>query len=260
MKVDIFTDGACSKNGQEGAAASWACWFPEQKDISKAERVPENELQTNQRGELMAIAKAVEIAEEHFSESLDEVELKIHTDSMYSKNCLTTWLPGWIRNDWKNSQGNTVAHRDLIEDTVNRLARFKSYTLTYVKAHTGKDDYASKNNHIVDRMAAKVIEPPSDDSPVFSPILTNKKVSIEGLPLQLMGPPVAEKELTEWCMSNLAKLDKEALNSALLSALTKSLKKRGFEVTKQRLHRETLYRLKTDKGLIKEKVVINKEE
>jgi ribonuclease HI len=257
MKVDIFTDGACSKNGQAGAAASWACWFPEQKDISRADRVPEDELQTNQRGELMAIAKAVEIAEEHFSESLAEVELKIHTDSMYSKNCLTTWLPSWIRNDWKNSQGNTVAHRDLIEDTANRLARFKSYTLTYVKAHTGKDDYASKNNHIVDRMAAKIIEPEMKE---VVPVTTNKTVSIEGLPLQLMGPPVTERELTEWCMSNLGKLDKDSLNTALLAALMKTLKKKGFEVTKQRLHRDTLYRLKTDNGLIKEPVVINKEE
>jgi hypothetical protein len=46
----------------------------------------------------------------------------------------------------------------------------------------------------------------------------------------------------------------------LLSALSKTVKKKGFEVEKQRLHRSVLYRLKTDTGLVKEGVVITKEE
>lgn len=256
MKLEVFTDGACSRNGQHGAKASWACWFPEYKDISKAERVPENEQQTNQRGELMAIAKCAEIAETRFSECLSEVELKIYTDSMYSKNCLTTWLPSWLRNDWKNSQGQPVAHRDLIEATSNRLAKFGSFMITYVKAHTGKDDYHSKNNHIVDRMAVQVIDP---DEPLKE-ITSNKDDPISDCPLRLMGPPVSEPDLVNWCMSNLNKLDTSALNAALLSALGKTVKKKGFDITKQRLHRSTLYRLKTDNGLIKEEVVVVKEE
>lgn len=254
MHIDVYTDGACSKNGKEGARAAWAMWFPYNKQLSKAARVPEEESQTNQRAELMAISEAVKAVENSFDPQ--EVDFKIYTDSMYSKNCLTTWLPGWVRKDWKNSQGEPVVHRDLIEDTANRLSRFKSYTISYVKAHTGGSDSPSVNNAIADKMAVEVLNP-KDKAPE---VKTNKEVPIEGMPLELMGPPIDETLLSTWAFNNVDKLDRESLNSALLSALGKTLKKKGFELVKQRLHRRVLYRLKTDSGLISEGVVIVKEE
>lgn len=255
MKVDVYTDGACSKNGKKDAQAAWAFYFPEHKSLSKADKVPADQLQTNQRGELMAIAEAVKVAESSFD--LSETELKIHTDSMYSKNCLTTWLPSWVRNKWKTSQGSDVQHRDLIEETANRLTRFKSFSIVYVKAHTGGADAESKFNHIVDRMAVKILNPETPDTPK---ILSNTQDPFSDCPLKLMGPPVDEKELVNWCLSNLTKLDQSALHSALCSAFVKTVKTKGFDVTKQRLHRNTLYRLKTDTGLIKEGITVTKEE
>jgi ribonuclease HI len=253
MKVEVFTDGACSKNGKKGAKASWAFYLPEHKQLSKAERVPETESQTNQRGELMAISEAVKTIEVAFPSG--ETDLKIYTDSMYSKNCLTTWLGSWVRNNWKTSQGGDVVHKDLIEETVSRLSRFKSYNFTHVKAHTGGVDDISRNNHIVDRMATNVLNP---DEP--KEIASNTAEALEECPLKLMGPPVPESEILEWCLSNLNKLDQTEVNKAILSAFSKTLKLKGFEVEKQRLHRSTLYRLKTDSGLIKNTVTITKEE
>lgn len=252
--MEVYTDGACSGNGQKGAQAAWAAYFPGNKHLSKAARVPEGQSQTNQRAELMAISEAVKTVEEAFNSQ--EVDLKIYTDSMYSKNCLTAWLPGWVRKDWKNSQGEAVSHRDLIEDTASRLSRFKSYTISYVRAHTGGSDEQSKNNHIVDRMAVEVLNPKD----AIHEVKSNKEVPIEGIPLELMGPPLDEGPLTSWLVKNIDKLDKDSLNTALLSALGKTLKKKGFELVKQRLHRRVQYRLKTDSGLINEGVSIIKEE
>jgi ribonuclease HI len=254
MKVEAYTDGACSKNGKKDAQASWAFYFPEHKSISKAARVPENQTQTNQRGELMAISEAVKAAEIAFP--VDDTELKIYTDSMYSKNCLTTWLPSWVRNKWKTSQGGDVMHRDLIEDTANRLSRFKSFNVSYVKAHTGGSDEESRNNHIVDRMASNIINPEEE----IKEVVSNGEEAIDGCPLKLMGAPVPEKELVTWCLSNLCKLDESFLNAALISAFSKTVKKKGFEVEKQRLHRTVMFRLKTESGLIKEEITIVKEE
>jgi ribonuclease HI len=176
---------------------------------------------------------------------------------MYSKNCLTTWLPSWTRNKWKTSQGGDVQHRDLIEDTANRLSRFKSFNIQYVKAHTGGADEQSKCNHIVDRMATKVLCP---EDALPKEITSNTQDPFENCPLKLMGPPVSEKELVEWCLSNLNKLDQSSLATALCTVFSKSVKSKGFEVTKQKLHRSTLYRLKTDSGLIKEGITVVKEE
>lgn len=245
VAVSIYTDGACTNNGKVGARASWAYYYPDNKSLSNSGRVPNEDLQTNQRGELMAISEAVKSAELNYN--VHETSLTIFTDSTYSKNCLTIWISNWIKNKWKTSQGGDVSHRDIIEDTVNRLSRFMSFTITYVKAHTGEND----NNSIVDKMATQVLEKTERI------ITSNKEIAIEGLPLEIMGPPVYEDDLVAWCLENFKLLDKKSLSTALLTSLTKTLKKKGYIIEKQRLHRTILYRLKTD-GLIKE-VVVNKQ-
>ena len=105
-------------------------------------------------------------------------------------------------------------------------------------------------------MASRVITPEEDIKEVES----NGEEAIEGCPLKLMGAPITEKDLVSWCLSNIDKLDEDFLKSALISAFSKTVKKKGFEVEKQRLHRTTLFRLKTESGLIKEEVTIVKEE
>jgi ribonuclease HI len=251
MKVRVFTDGACSNNGKVGAKASYACWFPEHKELSKSGRVPEEQLQTNNRGELMAIQEAVKILETKFP--VDETEITIYTDSMYSKQCLTEWIIGWQIDNFKN---NTIKNRDIIEDTVSRLPKFKSHCITHIRAHTGNDDDLSKNNEIVDRMAVAVLNPEVAEVKI---IHTNQAKPIEGLPIDLMGPPVSGRILTDWCRNHLNKLDKEDLDTALIAVLTKILKKRGFILEKQRLHKSAVYRLLAN-NLIAEGAKIIKEE
>jgi hypothetical protein len=68
------------------------------------------------------------------------------------------------------------------------------------------------------------------------------KVEVNG-PLQMMGPPVSETQLYNWCMANLKELDPVILRTSIISAYTKSMKKNGYEVTKQKLHRTNEYRL-----------------
>jgi len=254
MKIKVFTDGACSNNGKKGAKASYAYWFPDHKELSHAEIVPEDQMQTNQRGELLAISEAVKKVETNFP--ANEIDLHIYTDSTYCKNCLTSWLPTWIRTDWKNSKGAPVAHRDLIEDTSVRLSKFNSYVITYIAAHTGKEDEDSKNNDIVDKMAVRVLTPEEE----VKIVTTNKQVAIEGLPIFLMGPPVSEHVLLNWCFDNLDKLDQSLLNAAVIGTLSKTLKKNGFDLSKQRLHRSNMYRLSSANHLIAEPAVIKKEE
>jgi ribonuclease HI len=250
MKVVVYTDGACSKNGKIGAEASWAFYYPENTSESESGRVVGE--QTNQRGELMAIHNAV--AKTVVISDPNDTEFTIYTDSMYSKNCLTNWVQGWINKNWMTSQGKAVCHRDLIEPTVKSLARFKSFNITYVAAHTGGSDEQSKNNDIVDRMATAVI---AGEVKIVS---SSTQHAIEGLPLMLMGPAVSDSTLIDWCRKNQDKLDMSALNAALISALTKTVKLRGFDLVKQRLHRSTMYKLISENHLIVNSSNIVKEE
>ena len=253
MKIVVFTDGACGSNGKKSAKAAWGVWFPDHKEFSDAQVVPADQQQTNQRGELMAISQAVQIIEKNFPY---DVDIHIFTDSDYSKNCLTTWLPSWLSNNWKTKANKDVCHRDLIEETSTRLSKFNSFTITHVDAHTGGDDYNSVNNAIVDKMATKVLNPEAE----VKVITTNTQVALEGLPLTLMGPPVSDIVLHKWCRDNLDKLDQASLDAALVSALSKTVKKKGFEIIKQKLHRSTQYRLVSANHLISEGTTIIKEE
>ena len=192
--VRVYTDGACSKNGKEGSKASFACWFPDHKELSKSGRIPDDQPQTNNRGELYAILQAVKIVEENFP--VEETKLEIYTDSQYSKNCLTVWLPGWIANGWKTSQNTPVQNKDLIEETTGLLKKF-TYSISYVQAHAG-----IKDNEIVDRMAVAVLNPEVENVKI---IHTNMEKPIEGLPIDLMGPTVSQDILINWCRDNLDK-------------------------------------------------------
>lgn len=259
MKIRVFTDGACSKNGQQGAKASYAFWIPEHKELSKADFVPAEDPQTNNRGELLAIYKGVQCIYDNFP--AEEVDLQVYTDSMYSKNCLTVWLPGFIERNWKTSgykgsASSDVKNRDIIEESTTLLSKFKSYILTYVAAHTGADDELSKHNEMVDRMAVAVLNP---EVATVKIVHTNTQKAIEGFPVEMMGPPVAEGVLIQWCRRNLDKLDEDTLNTALLQVATKTLKKNGFNLEKQRLHRSNIYRL-TANNLIAEGTKVVKEE
>jgi ribonuclease HI len=252
----VFTDGACSNNGKEGAKASYACWFPENQELSKAGRVPDDHPQTNQRAELMAIHEAIKIMQENFP--ADQLEIQIYTDSSYAKNCLTEWILTWISPEcnWKNSKGGPVVHRDIIEDAFNRLSKFKSYMITWVKGHSGKNDELSKHNEKVDRMAVAVLDPSVMDAKL---VHTNTAKPLEGLPIDIMGAPVTHHVLVNWCRENLDKLHDEDVDNALLTALTKTLKRHGFNLDKERKHRHNMYRL-TANNLIVESTNVIKEE
>jgi ribonuclease HI len=253
MNLRVFTDGACTQNGKQGARASYACWFPDQPDWSVASTVPVDQAQTNQRGELLAIQTAVNVALARCGTPA-ETTLQIYTDSMYSKNCLTTWLPSWLKNDWKTSDGKPVSHRDIIEDVSMKLPRFQQYIFTHVRAHTGKQDELSRHNAEADRLAVQALHVPSS-APSTPKVVSTTTTLFPDLPLAMMGPPIEDKLLAKWCETHLHLLDPAAVKSALLMAFQKTIHKNGYDLEKQRLSKSTLIRLIARSQLIKESSV-----
>ncbi len=230
----VFTDGACSANGKPGAKAGYAVWFPDHRQLSMSERVPESCAQTNQRAELAAIHKASLLLEEN---GFHDEDIVIYTDSDYSINCLTKWIPGWVSRNWKTAAGSDVLHRDLIEDTSKRLAKFKSYRFVHVRSHTGGEDDLSKNNDIVDRMARRTI-----DETVKEVVHPAEDSLFEGCPLRLLGPPVAQSEVLDWMRTHLTQLDSAVVNKHLLKAFAELCKGRDVTLTKQTIQRTPMLR------------------
>jgi ribonuclease HI len=44
-----------------------------------------------------------------------KLDVKIYSDSRYAVNCMNTWIYRWVQNGWKNTKGNEVCNRDLIQ-------------------------------------------------------------------------------------------------------------------------------------------------
>ncbi|KAJ2768390.1 hypothetical protein IWQ56_002292 [Coemansia nantahalensis] len=137
----VYTDGASSRNGQHGARAGVGVYFGCGDARNVAERL-EGPRQTNQRAELTAIVRALQIAD-------PAKRLHICTDSVYSIKCLTEWFPKWERQGWRNSAGAPVENKDLVQDALDLIrGRAGRTRFTHVRGHSGVP-----GNEAADRLA-----------------------------------------------------------------------------------------------------------
>jgi ribonuclease HI len=141
--LEIWTDGSCEGNGRGGfgggAFAGSGVFFAEgdPRNVSRPVTPADGPAPTNQVAELIALHLAVEAAARELEAGTCDF-VRIHTDSAYSRSCVTEWARGWARNGWRNSKGEAVAHRRWIEPTVATLARFPGRVdVAKIKAHAG---------------------------------------------------------------------------------------------------------------------------
>lgn len=124
--VQVFTDGACLKNGQANASAGMGVYFGPNhvSNISKAL----TGYQSNNRAELLAVFEAIVIAIKHKIQ-----KLCINTDSVYVIKSLTEWRHNWRKNNWINARGHEVANKlefetlEKIFETTTRMIRCYRY-------------------------------------------------------------------------------------------------------------------------------------
>jgi ribonuclease HI len=246
--IRLFTDGACKSNGKREARGSYAYYFPEHPDWSGASLIPDTDSQTNNRGELLGIYHGVQKAFESCDPSNNE--LVIYSDSTYSINCLTKWLPGWLRNHWKTAEGKDVLHKDLIEKITILLSKFSKFKILYVKAHSTSQDELSINNNIVDKMATQILYPQQKQE-----INTTENI-FPNLDLRLMGPAINQDLIIEWCLKNLDKLDKGHLNTALLMAFQKTLNDKGYKIESQKINKQKVIKLISKTNIVDTNIII----
>lgn len=101
--------------------------------------------QTNQRAELTAVLRALEIAPRHR-------DVTIYTDSKYAINCVTQWYKTWENNKWLNAKGKPVENKDLITDIREKIEE-RNYvnrdtSFIWIKGHAGDE-----GNVAADRLA-----------------------------------------------------------------------------------------------------------
>ncbi|MBP7338220.1 ribonuclease HI [Niveispirillum sp.] len=122
--VDAFTDGACSGNPGPGGWGVLLRWNGTEKELKGGE--PDT---TNNRMELLAAISALEAMKR-------PVPIRLHTDSQYVKNGITTWIHGWKKNGWKTASKDPVKNEDLWRRLDDLVARHQ-VEFHWVKGHAG---------------------------------------------------------------------------------------------------------------------------
>ena len=149
--INVYTDGSALGNGKRGGRAGIGVYFGEMDKRNVSERL-EGKEQTNNRGELTAIKRALQILSK---DSSKDCAINIYTDSQYSIKALTVWIHKWKANGFKTSTKKDVKNRDLLEEINALIPLFSNLKLHYIKAHTNHTDVHSIGNKNADELANK---------------------------------------------------------------------------------------------------------
>ena len=170
----IFTDGGCKNNGKKNARAAYGVFVTDdngesESPFNKCGLVISNP--TNQRAELTAILRCLEILKEQ-RDSLHQKKIIIVTDSIYSINCITKWSKNWKTNGWRTSSGQQIKNKEIIVeitellDTLQLNVEFK-HVFSHTKEPIEKDTLAYKlwyGNYKVDKMINDLLEMELDEN------------------------------------------------------------------------------------------------
>ncbi|MBF8269693.1 MAG: ribonuclease HI [Gammaproteobacteria bacterium] len=138
--VEIFTDGACRGNPGPGGWGAVLRYNGVEKELSGADADT-----TNNRMELTAAIQAL-------TELKRPCRVQLTTDSVYVKNGITQWLPGWKKKNWRTAGKKPVKNVDLWQqlDAVNSKHEIE---WLWVKGHSGHPE-----NEQADRLANQAID------------------------------------------------------------------------------------------------------
>ncbi len=136
----VFTDGACRGNPGLGG---WA--FVLKRDGELIERAGFEAETTNNRMELTAAIEGLRATPEGATVTLT-------SDSQYVLKGMSEWLPGWIRRNWRKSDGKPVLNRDLWQE-LHAEAQGREVRWEWVEGHTGHPE-----NERCDELANRAID------------------------------------------------------------------------------------------------------
>lgn len=139
--IRIYTDGSSLSNGQSSAWGGVGVFFgpADKRNISEP---LSGTKQTNQRAELMAMVRALEVAPK-------DRRIVIVSDSKYSIDCVTDWFQNWQRNGWVNSAKKPVENRDLVQKILDQLE--ERIRLNAHRAGEGEDAPSTDKRSVWDR-------------------------------------------------------------------------------------------------------------
>lgn len=140
----VYTDGACSNNGNEKAIAGIGVYFGNNDSRNVSKQIFGKP--TNNVAELSAIIEACEIIKDDLKNGKI---ITIVSDSNYSILCATNYGKKNALQNWKKD----IPNKDLVKTLFEFVSNYPDIQFEYIQAHTNKDDVHSIGNHHADLLA-----------------------------------------------------------------------------------------------------------
>ncbi|HOW23667.1 MAG TPA: ribonuclease HI [Sedimentibacter sp.] len=126
-KVNIYSDGACSKNPGPGGYGVILEYKGQELELSGGEANT-----TNNQMELMGVITGLEALKE-------PCDVTIVTDSRYVTDAFNKgWIDEWQKRNWKKSDGKAVMNKELWQRLLKAAAPHK-VKFVHVPGHKGHD-------------------------------------------------------------------------------------------------------------------------
>jgi ribonuclease HI len=139
--VEVFTDGACSGNPGPGGWGAILRYGEKQKELCGG-----LQLTTNNQMELMGAIEALNALKQPCSVILT-------TDSVYVRDGITKWMPGWKRNGWRTADKKPVKNLELWQ-ALDAARTPHDVDWRWVKGHAGHPE-----NERADELARQGMAP-----------------------------------------------------------------------------------------------------
>ncbi|CDK28506.1 unnamed protein product [Kuraishia capsulata CBS 1993] len=132
----IYVDGAARGNGRGNARGGAGIYYGPGDPRNKSIPLPDT---TNQKAELLAMREGLKGALKDTSN-----KYTIHSDSQYAIKSSTIWYKRWEENGWKNTKGEPVANKELVQDVVQAKRALND---VYESKGWGKVEIKHVNGH-----------------------------------------------------------------------------------------------------------------
>ncbi|TVR56476.1 MAG: ribonuclease HI [Spirochaetaceae bacterium] len=142
--LDVYTDGGCHGNPGPGGWA-YVVLNGNSTITGSGGRIST----TNNQMELTAVIEALSFVTEQY----EKTSVRVHTDSEYVKNGITSWINTWKRNGWKTAARKPVKNQELWV-TLDERVKNLSVEWEWVRGHSG-NTYNEQCDRLVQEAIAR---------------------------------------------------------------------------------------------------------
>ncbi len=146
----LFSDGACRGNPGPG---SWACMGQDYKGQTIFSEADFENPTTNNKMELMAATKALELLQAYlYEKDIEASKIILFTDSKYVIDGITSWVTNWKARGWKKADKKSPENLEYWQ-RLDEIHQELKPEYRWVKGHSGHP----QNEHC-DALANEILD------------------------------------------------------------------------------------------------------